>query len=289
MTFTWSSSATSVATVSGDGVATGVAPGDATITATAPNAVAGTAALHVNAPSTPGLPAVRFSELHYDNFGTDAGEAIEIEGPAGTSLAGWSVVLYNGNGGVQYNTQTLSGTIAESCSGRGVVVVSYPQDGIQNGSPDGMALVNASGQVVEFLSYEGDVHRDRWSGRRHDVDGHWRLGDLIADRPIAAAHRRRRLAGAGDVDVRRVQRDRPPAHRAATSSRSRAGRRAIRRCPWASRIRSSRPCAIHPARRSSTTVTWTSETPAIATIDQNGVFTALAAGTATFRATAADG
>src|SRR4029453_8302106 len=38
-----------------------------------------------------------------------------------------------------------------------------------------------------------------------------------------------------------------------------------------------------------TTVTWTTETPAIASIDQNGVITALAAGSATFRATTADG
>ncbi|HET9865419.1 MAG TPA: hypothetical protein VFP37_18430, partial [Steroidobacteraceae bacterium] len=43
--------------------------------------------------------AVRFSELHYDNAGTDAGEAIEISGPAGTDLTGWSVLLYNGNDG----------------------------------------------------------------------------------------------------------------------------------------------------------------------------------------------
>ena len=27
--------------------------------------------------------------------------------------------------------------------------------GLQGGSPDGLALVNASGQVVQFLSYEG--------------------------------------------------------------------------------------------------------------------------------------
>ena len=38
-----------------------------------------------------------------------------------------------------------------------------------------------------------------------------------------------------------------------------------------------------------TTVTWSSDTPTIASIDQNGVFTALAAGTATLRATTADG
>jgi len=37
------------------------------------------------------------NELHYDNAGTDAGEAIEVAGPAGTDLAGWSLVLYNGS------------------------------------------------------------------------------------------------------------------------------------------------------------------------------------------------
>src|SRR4029079_1860639 len=38
-----------------------------------------------------------------------------------------------------------------------------------------------------------------------------------------------------------------------------------------------------------TTFTWTSETPAIASVDQNGVFRALTAGSAIIRATAADG
>ena len=49
------------------------------------------------------------NELHYDNAGTDAGEAIEVAGPAGTDLAGWSVVLYNGSGGAVYGTDPLSG------------------------------------------------------------------------------------------------------------------------------------------------------------------------------------
>ena len=100
-------------------------------------------------------PAVYFSEIHYDNVGADADERIEITGPAGTDLSGWQVVLYNGNGGVTYNTQTLSGAIPATCGANGVVVLTYPADGIQNGSPDGMALVNGGGQVVEFLSYEG--------------------------------------------------------------------------------------------------------------------------------------
>ncbi|CAD6880711.1 Extracellular deoxyribonuclease PA3909 (required for catabolism of external DNA) [Methylomonas albis] len=98
---------------------------------------------------------VFINEIHYDNSGTDSGEAIEIAGPAGTNLSGWSLVLYNGNGGASYNTKALSGVIADqSGTGFGTLSFSYPTDGIQNGAPDGMALVNGS-TVVQFLSYEG--------------------------------------------------------------------------------------------------------------------------------------
>ena len=36
-----------------------------------------------------------------------------------------------------------------------VAVIDYPVNGIQNGSPDGIALVDAANALVEFLSYEG--------------------------------------------------------------------------------------------------------------------------------------
>jgi predicted extracellular nuclease len=99
--------------------------------------------------------SVFINEIHYDNTGTDAGEAIEIAGPAGTNLTGWSLVLYNGSGGAVYDTRALSGLIPNQQSGFGTVSFSYPVNGIQNGSPDGIALVNASSVVVQFLSYEG--------------------------------------------------------------------------------------------------------------------------------------
>lgn len=100
-------------------------------------------------------PATIFiNEIHYDNDGTDSGEAIEIAGPAGTDLTGWSIVLYNGGNGAAYDTDALSGTIPNQQNGYGTVVVNYPSNGIQNGSPDGVALVNGT-TVVQFLSYEG--------------------------------------------------------------------------------------------------------------------------------------
>jgi hypothetical protein len=54
--FTWTSGDPAVASVSAGGVATGLIAGDAIITATAPNGVAGSAALHVN-PASPPPPA----------------------------------------------------------------------------------------------------------------------------------------------------------------------------------------------------------------------------------------
>jgi 5'-nucleotidase len=159
ITFSWWSSAPAVATIDAAGTATGVLAGAADIIATAPNGVLGTATLTVNAPQPPtGPPPVRFSEIHYDNASTDVGEAIEIEGPANTDLTNWQIVLYNGNGGTAYHTRILSGMVDGSCTalpGRGVAYFEYPTDGIQNGSPDGFALVDAAGNVVEFLSYEG--------------------------------------------------------------------------------------------------------------------------------------
>jgi hypothetical protein len=109
------------------------------------------------APNDGGTP-VFISEFHYDNAGTDAGEAIEVFGPAGTDLTGWSLVLYNGANGSSYSTRPLldSGetSIPDSGGGFGVVVVNYPANGIQNGDSDGIALVNGA-EVVQFISYEG--------------------------------------------------------------------------------------------------------------------------------------
>ncbi len=100
---------------------------------------------------TPG--DVWINEFHYDNDGSDAGEFFEVAGTAGTSLGGWSVVGYNGNGGTAYNTVALSGTLADLSGGYGVL--SFAMAGMQNGSPDGLALVDDGGSVVMFISYEG--------------------------------------------------------------------------------------------------------------------------------------
>jgi predicted extracellular nuclease len=94
------------------------------------------------------------SEIHYDNAGADVGEFVEVEFPAGTTSDGWKVVLYNGNGGVVYDA--VSRQPLPSVTGSAVAVIDYPATaGVQNGSPDGLALVRPDGTVAEFLSYEG--------------------------------------------------------------------------------------------------------------------------------------
>ncbi|MGZ8467830.1 MAG: DNA/RNA non-specific endonuclease [Gemmatirosa sp.] len=153
-TITWSiADASPVATVSATGLVTAQQVGTALVIATS-GTVSDTATVTVTAPP-PTTGNVRISEIHYDDASTDAGEAIEVEGDAGTSLAGWTLVLYNGNGGASYGTLNLSGTLAASCDGRGVAFVAGPASGIQNGNPDGVALVAPGGTVVEFISYGG--------------------------------------------------------------------------------------------------------------------------------------
>ncbi|MCB0691828.1 MAG: hypothetical protein KDC16_09295, partial [Saprospiraceae bacterium] len=98
---------------------------------------------------------VYISELHYDDSDTnDPNEFIEISGLAGTDVTGYTLLFYNGNGGTVYRTENLSGIIGDDGSGCGTLIITS-MNNIQNGSPDGVALVDPSGMVLEFISYEG--------------------------------------------------------------------------------------------------------------------------------------
>jgi DNA/RNA endonuclease G (NUC1) len=239
-------------------------------------------------PPPPGdLPPTRIVELHYDDQGEDEDEALELEGPAGTDLTGWSVVLYNGNGGAPYDTRMLAGSIAASCGQRGVVVLEYPVNGIQNGGPDGIALVNAAGDVVEFLSYEGTftatagpaaglTARDigvQESGTMLAGNSLRRLNDGAWQQPATATFG----ACHGDGVLP------PPGPRISFSGRL-ASDPAL---PIGFQDQLFATLLDPAGGEIPTAFTWSSDTPEIASIDQRGVMTALAAGTAIVRATAA--
>ncbi|MEX2154505.1 MAG: DNA/RNA non-specific endonuclease [Gemmatimonadaceae bacterium] len=281
-TFTWSSSDAAVASINAAGVATGKTPGNVVITA-ASDGFTATASLQVDPPSE-----VKFSELHYDNVGVDAGESIEIDGPADTDLSGWSVVLYNGNGGAAYDARAVDVVIPDMCDGRGVIVLTYPQDGIQNGSPDGFALVDADDRVLEFLSYEGTfTAADGPAAGLHSVDigvsqpTSNPSGQTLQRNPLGAwvgpASSSLGACHGGDPV--------PPTNFISFSGRTSGDPPlpvgfedqlfATLRSPTGSTIGS--------------TFVWEAVTPEIATIDGDGVMHAVTAGRATFRATAAEG
>lgn len=102
-------------------------------------------------------PEIWINEFHYDDAGGDDGEFIEIAGPAGTDLSLYSLELYNGATGTNYGTLALSGIIPNQSNDVGTL--SFLPTNIQNGSPDGIAIVRA-GVVIQFLSYEGTFIAD---------------------------------------------------------------------------------------------------------------------------------
>ncbi len=105
------------------------------------------------APPAPTGSDIWINEIHYDNNGSDINEGIEIAGAAGVDLTGWSLVAYNGTNGTRYKTTNLSGTVPNQNGGFGTL--NFKISGLQNGGSDGIALVDDSNQVRQFLSYEG--------------------------------------------------------------------------------------------------------------------------------------
>ena len=108
------------------------------------------------------------NEFHYDNVGADAGEFVEIAlrnpNASGFTAMDYSILLYNGNGGTVYGdpignlttADTISAPLAIDGSAAEITLYSFAIAGIQNGAPDGIALVNITNSTVEsFLSYEG--------------------------------------------------------------------------------------------------------------------------------------
>jgi DNA/RNA endonuclease G (NUC1) len=283
VSFTWESTDTSIATVNASGLATGTAVGGVVILARSSNGIEGGAELNVvEAPATVDL---RFNEIHYDNNGTDTGEAIEIEGPAGTDLTGHSIVLYNGNGGAPYNTRVLSGILPASCGDRGVLSFAYPVDGIQNGAPDGMALVSPTSQVIQFLSYEGPMTASMGpAAGMTSTDIGEEPASTLPGNSLQRGDDNVWAVGAASFDA--CNSDAPPVTRSLQFSG---------RVPSDPALPVGFEDQLFAALRDSlgntipATFTWEAVTPEIATIDQDGVIHALAAGSATFRATADDG
>ena len=193
-------------------------------------------------PTTPFI-----SEIHYDNAGADVDEFVEVEFPAGTSSAGWKVVLYNGNGGAVYDAAEPAAAPGGDGSRRRGRSTTRASDGIQNGAPDGLALVRPDGTVAEFLSYEGMSAAAEGRAGRHDE--HRYRGEPVRQRggradPVAAATHR----DPGAAVVRSGGRHQGPGRTRPTRPSRRPRRPTPAPCPR--RTRSARSRAPVPPRPS---------------------------------------
>ncbi|MEI2456703.1 endonuclease [Lysobacter firmicutimachus] len=107
--------------------------------------------------------AVFINEFHYDDATSsgDVGERIEVVATAGETLSNYRIYLYNGSSpsaATTYDNDLVPAGSVVSCGGSvRIATLSYPTNGIQNGPNDGFALVDGSGNVVQFLSYEGSI------------------------------------------------------------------------------------------------------------------------------------
>jgi endonuclease/exonuclease/phosphatase family metal-dependent hydrolase len=107
-----------------------------------------------------GSPAtdVFINEFHYDNAGSDTGEFVEIAVAPGFdgNVSDVSLLLYNGGNGAVYQTHGLGTFTQGATTASGHRLFHKPISGIQNGAPDGFAVVHtATAQVLHFISYEG--------------------------------------------------------------------------------------------------------------------------------------
>lgn len=105
------------------------------------------------------LPAdVFLNEIHYDNTGPDTGEFLEVAVAPGftAALSTIDVLLYNGANGQLYGTHNLATFTAGEITEDGFRLFWKYVAGIQNGDPDGVAIVdNTNGTTLQFLSYGG--------------------------------------------------------------------------------------------------------------------------------------
>jgi len=115
-------------------------------------------------------PGLVINEVDYDTVGTDSAEYVEIynAGSAGVVLDGLTLITFNGATDDEVARYNLSGSLGAGefmlLAGDDVVVpagvasIALPDNSLQNGSPDGLALFDTvSGEIVDALCYEGSM------------------------------------------------------------------------------------------------------------------------------------
>jgi beta-lactamase superfamily II metal-dependent hydrolase len=290
-TFTWSSSNTAVATVDASGLATAVAEGTAVIRATAPNGVYGEATLTVSSAAGPGGVIINEVMQNPNAVLDDVGEWLEVHnwGSAAVNLQGWTIASNNDA------AHTIAASVVVPAGGH--VVLARNGSSGQNGgvsagyvygtglnlanSADWVALRDTSGTTVDSVAWSTVP-----TGASRGVK------DPAADNTDQAGANwttQTSTFGAGDRGTPGAQNDGyvspippgPPATVVVTPSSASVavgGTQGFTATAYDAN-----------GKVTSTTFTWSSSATAVATVSAGGVATGVAAGSATIRATAANG
>ena len=120
---------------------------------------------HLRFTATPGGGAgspsteVFINEIHYDDASTDSGEFVEVVIAPGFdgSASDVALLFYNGSTGETYDPHSVTlSSFTRGATTNGYQFHHLYQSGIQNGAPDGLALVDTrDNTVLQFVSYEG--------------------------------------------------------------------------------------------------------------------------------------
>jgi hypothetical protein len=149
---------------------------DSTGSGTAITATLGASTSTTNVTISTSVPHIVINEVDYDQVGSDFNEYIEIYNPTSqdADLTNLELMLVNGANSQVYSTITLA-SIGTLPAGQYLVITGTTvsvapgaleltptgwkaQDNIQNGNPDGMALVDTTGpSIVDALSYGGSI------------------------------------------------------------------------------------------------------------------------------------
>jgi hypothetical protein len=112
------------------------------------------------------------NEVDYDQVGTDTMEFIEIYNPGSSAvdLSNFAIVYINGANNTEYARNNLTGmlggdsylVVASSTTTVDInatkITFGAASNNIQNGNPDGLAIINkTTGEVVDALSYGGSI------------------------------------------------------------------------------------------------------------------------------------
>ncbi|MBK7094348.1 MAG: T9SS type A sorting domain-containing protein [Saprospiraceae bacterium] len=95
----------------------------------------------------------RINEFNYEGESNTEFVEVYIPDPQPTKIKSYFVELYNGTNGTKYAEKSLD-SMNVTTGDAGTFYV-WENIDIQNGSPDGIALIGECGDVIEFKSYEG--------------------------------------------------------------------------------------------------------------------------------------